>query len=1233
MASLFSNIVQEESQWACIAELASQLACVRASDSDSGNTAPVLKPYYTCLLRDPRLYTLSNHLVEALLHNESRIDDCNIRQILSILKRESKRITHALDHHSLRCLVYTLLNSEVETGLENGLHLLLDEPQYIRDSGSMIYEVASPGNGDQSRVLHGKLIHKLYGLFSTEEQVIHVRKLASKLLVEILSESKHNYSFLFGSQDADMLLSILLYHVNTTLQAFATAIFHALYNSGVSGEILWPPDGSKDRGTFFKHLAVCEGGPLQLFHTFVNEVDQLNGTTGRPTKSLRRNLKPRQCFLVQSLDLEDSPLLQGTVLTIADEYGLVFMNHRADTSRVCLEYVDVHAREICLPVRMEIDDSKIYRLTWDLSPSNLILKDGRRQDLNGQALKIISSNDPIELKKAIGMFKRNNQGPARISPILRRSSSLVMELDSGEEVARKSFDTSYNDFEPQVGPYKSPFSKQKPSNMIDNHLGDFRERLPMSESQHPDKGLSRPNSPLQDHQRLHYGGIPLMPIPSPSQPRQFKNLQKARANLPKEPDGRFAPEKQIDRRQTKTNPLSSHNTKLQLSNTQESMVIYARHSKRKVYTATSKAAVDWDEDLRPSDDGKNSREKDTEVTSISSPLAGGTCVFSKGLNAVGKKRVAKRGKRSATKRQNIQSCPRGKARKQPKRQTAPSATKETKAQNSNQGPGHNPSADNIQVKLDPGTIHNHLRDNNMHEEDACIYNSCDDAEVNSKPSNVFEKCGSLVLHSNGGHNESLLLQATQSKHGNTDGWLQEAASEINLIAHRSATTKPAFLVKGPQGRGRAVGNRLTAAFQQNIPSSGHSESGKTRLKQPESQEELKHPENSISSDSLYSPVNEGNVHENLGAIEPTMKDDLMLDGQSLVRTPHGSIMSKLDNNLNAECSTQSPRSSEWVLETDGEDQEEEGQPDSFAASRSPKECRSEKYSSQPCSGSFWAEKDTSDFADLGRESEFRGRSPVRSKKRKIAILSPDYVRNDADTGDHHLENPAEPTLNLGKDNIHPTKRFRPTPRLTIVDLDGSPRLLSRGEKGYVVDEIKSSGRSRKTSDAEEERPPINPQSEETDGAATGTEREHDQPQSDRRNASMSEKDTRMRRFKAKGALTFQDRLMACAGKRISRDIQPRNAAQTVLDAYVASKSENKPDETCNMIPRASPLRERSPILSSLKLTKLSTSSDSITQPTSWQTSLQALHQRAQGMLVATSEVGQILWGMGVFLLN
>lgn len=125
MTSFLINASQEESQWACISELASQLACVTNVGGDTEDKSPISKPYYTCLLRDPRLYTFSNQLIQALLHHESKVDNRNIHQLLSILKRESKRITQALDRSSLRCLAYLLLNSDVDNGLKNGIYLLL----------------------------------------------------------------------------------------------------------------------------------------------------------------------------------------------------------------------------------------------------------------------------------------------------------------------------------------------------------------------------------------------------------------------------------------------------------------------------------------------------------------------------------------------------------------------------------------------------------------------------------------------------------------------------------------------------------------------------------------------------------------------------------------------------------------------------------------------------------------------------------------------------------------------------------------------------------------------------------------------------------------------------------------------------------------------------------------------------------------------------------------------------
>ncbi|KAI2823998.1 hypothetical protein CBS115989_817 [Aspergillus niger] len=467
MTSFLINASQEESQWACISELASQLACVTNVGGDTEDKSPISKPYYTCLLRDPRLYTFSNQLIQALLHHESKVDNRNIHQLLSILKRESKRITQALDRSSLRCLAYLLLNSDVDNGLKNGIYLLLDEPQYMRDSGHMVYQVASPRIEDRPRLLQRRILSKLYLLFSTEGQATWLRKLAGKMFLEILSEPEHNDAFFLESEEVELSrLSYVILNGNCTLKLLATIMIHALHNSGVSDEALWKSDSSTDRVRFFDTLPSYRNDPLQHFYTLSNMA--VVSEVVDKTSYLRR------CFLLQSLHIDETPLFEGTVLAIIDEGCLTFITYRQNTTRMCLEYVDFYTQSIGLPVRTVVDKSMIYCLKLVLSQNKLVVKNGRRLCFEGHVLSILSDKDPGDLRNAIEAFCQNDQGSINTDGIFR-TSSMVMELDTSDEVARKSSGISPNNTQGQEGPRTGPILIQKSVKELEKHSEELEK--------------------------------------------------------------------------------------------------------------------------------------------------------------------------------------------------------------------------------------------------------------------------------------------------------------------------------------------------------------------------------------------------------------------------------------------------------------------------------------------------------------------------------------------------------------------------------------------------------------------------------------------------------------------------------------------------------------------------------------------------------------------------------------
>lgn len=104
---------------------------------------------------------------------------------------------------------------------------------------------------------------------------------------------------------------------------------------------------------------------------------------------------------------------------------------------------------------------------------------------------------------------------------------------------------------------------------------------------------------------------------------------------------------------TEVRPMpASKTTRARLATTQESLLFpRPRNLKRKVYTANSKAEVDWDEDLRPSgDDGGAAVQDSLELTSVSSP----TSTANEKINFSGKKKPQPRGSNGKKRSTNSQ---------------------------------------------------------------------------------------------------------------------------------------------------------------------------------------------------------------------------------------------------------------------------------------------------------------------------------------------------------------------------------------------------------------------------------------------------------------------------------------------------------------------------------------------------------------------------------------------------
>ncbi|RAH62112.1 hypothetical protein BO85DRAFT_501794 [Aspergillus piperis CBS 112811] len=1144
MASLLVDASQEESQWACISELASQLASVMNIRGDTENSFLISKPYHTCLLRDPRLYTFSDQLIQALLYHVSKVDNCKIHQLLSILKRHSKRILQGLDRSSLRCLAYLLLNSDEETRLKNGLFLLLDEPQYMKDSGHM----------------------------------------AGKMFLEILSEPEHNHASFVTSQEVDMSrLSYIILNGNCALKLLATIMIHALHNLGLSDKVLWPPDNSTDRVRFFHTMPSYEDDPLQHFQILFDTV--VLSDAAMPSKSidLSTTSQLRRCFLLHAIGIDTTLLIEGIVLAMIGDGCLTFMSYRQDTARMCLEYVDVYTQSMCLPVRSVTDKTKTYRLILDLSQHRLIVKSGKRLCFGGQTLSILSDEDPCELRMAIEEFCRNDRTSVDTDSVFRRSSSMVMELDTGDEVARKSSGIPPNNIQGQEGPCTGFVSIQKSRQVLEKHPEMLEEGNTNNENlAHV---LSKRNS-SQDHQRAQYAGEPPMPTSNPSLTR-----------VPEKPNGRFAPRADTKRRIT-GHLRSGNRGKNHLSNTQESMVIYTRHPKQKVYTASSKAAVDWDEDLRPSDNEARSPLKDADITS-SSPMPGETSLTGSHLAIPGKRRAAK-GRKLATKRKNKSSRPAKKIGNITNKSTAALPLAE--------------DADITKLIL----CSSNNRSESIDEEKNGAGATAKCAEL--YPDNDFVRYGSATPQHEENCTRSPRIQACRNNESFLSHQHQLSTSRMIDNNHQLNSPESHPTPQGLQGRGRAVGNKLSAAFQQGDPSSGTGGHKKHSLEHIKTQNKPRNENGLVLSDILYASVGESGVQEKSEPTKSVIERYPIYDKLPL-STPKEQFTGRFEDDIYAEDSVVRHMSRSSSFNIDNEEQKRVSQSAGSAVS-SPL-CAEEDRSDadvpyEVCPGSLGAAQNICS-SDMHENTSEGIRSPrTRPEKRRIAAVSSDDMRDDPPTREQASKNAFEEESRrlVHKNHLYPTKRLKVTPRSTIVDSDGSPRLLYRIKSGCIVDRTgvdetypHVSCTKYRSSTSEHVREILR------DGEFGA--QDDDLSASCERNVILGSKHSGTRTNREKEVLTFQDRLMACAGKPTSSKTPLRNPARSSPDAHLTLGCDNKPHATCNSLPRATIVPDQ--LSAQPGLPKSDNIADGVLEHTSWQSSLQALHKRAQGMLLATSE--------------
>ncbi|PYH99924.1 hypothetical protein BO71DRAFT_85540 [Aspergillus ellipticus CBS 707.79] len=1082
-----------------------------------------------------------------------------------------------------------------------------------------------------------------------------------------------------------------------------------LHTSGVDRELLWPADGTIQRSTFLECLVAYEDSTLQLFHSFTSEIGLLSPTKARSIKASRKPDSSQIC-LVQSVDIDaKQSLLEGIILTIISEDGLAFVRHQPGMIRAQLEYIEVPLRCICQPIRAFLDSSKEgkYRLTCTLSQINAITSNSRQRSINGYVLGINSNHDLSELQKTIEIVCEENREPAGLRTSIRRCSSLLVQLDTGEEITRKSSDHSCLEAQGQMSTHESSTPSKgklegKPSKRSEGTPSDLQQ----NKKEELNKGTWE-GSPTRRHKKnidehcvglltslQDQQGSPVCSLASPilnspgsgslegrvstlsSKSRPYeRDIPPVNPNInnennsenstgsqrPKElpassikkPSRKAARIRKNTRRQIKKNTRKG---KCQQTNTEESMVFPARHPKQKVYSTNAKPFIDWYEDLRPSDEADKSKKQEAEFTSTPSPSSSDRSVFDKQPNSLGKRRVALTKRTPAKKDRNPQTYVKCKGKKIYKKTTTSSVDPgKVDAENINSERDDNHSAIGMQrAQSDHNISLQSIKENGMEENRACIKNTSIDGEFKVTAIGSGGNSSSLVSVCCGKDPDKLpSIQVLQDTTGNhKKQYLHESSTESHMNNHPCIPTKFKSDAQGCQGRGHTVGNKLFAAFHQGDSSSNYSK--KDALEHTHRGDEPKSPNKLVPPDDSFtrgSQPNDAHLSDHSSDKGPGPAECVVAQKYTTFDslpspTPAPEItVHRLQDDFPRERSSPKSIKRARVWNVDDGEQEKEVLPTSPVAS---------KLIMQRSFGKILFQSDSTGFKP-GLNIDTPGspswpswvsRSTLATNK-ETTVSNLDYRQYNVNMENVESETSFTTGLNLKicKETWHPANHSKRTPRSTIVDPNGSPRLFLSERKKCVDRGNASDWQHLRASCGEEETLVAGQDDIDEDSdivtylqQMTGAESEHHLAASCKKGVTLCGKDVsrcpgvpknsghsedkpHMRHISAKRPLFFQECLDVCKDKHGSWKTSQgqRNALQPIPDARFALRSENKPQETHHSIARLSSFQRSPAAPPDSTPVMVSACADGNPQQTGWQSPLQALHKSAETMLLATSK--------------
>ncbi|EDP55553.1 conserved hypothetical protein [Aspergillus fumigatus A1163] len=481
---------------------------------------------------------------------------------------------------------------------------------------------------------------------------------------------------------------------------FAGAFMQTLHLSPKDVERLRHARDCKLLDMLSRSMIVFPEEPIKFFHHYDCEVRRVQPEPGTCT------ILVPPCDLVLSGNGENRPLAQGSeVLGVVSPESLIFVLAVTRPSGELYQFIDISMRSTLESLRTsrQYTGGGMSRLILQFDVDDSLSVNGKRQISGGSTLSLSSRHDLTDLHTAIEPNgKQMKRQSTDLSTLTRVSSSIIISLDTNDDDddddASGPFDHSQARFENEeqslVYCLRSNGNLPESKSCESQTTSGTHDRTVLSQQFESARGIMgdnlqgfRPfsfnhNVPNQQgcewpslaferkspgRNMIEEGGNPLtLKVHSDnSAENQHRGLfdcalsetntgswkkspphvHTSRSQVPEESDAGWLPSRtsrpRPRRHPQKRGLTSSKRARGNMPDTQESPIFPMRHSTRKIY-AHARTSVDWDEDLRPSDEPeKLESQKSIGVTSISSPFPGENFIFGQ-TSSTGTKRKSKR---------------------------------------------------------------------------------------------------------------------------------------------------------------------------------------------------------------------------------------------------------------------------------------------------------------------------------------------------------------------------------------------------------------------------------------------------------------------------------------------------------------------------------------------------------------------------------------------------------------